>query len=77
VTSFLNRLLKNSNLIFLVAFLFGLFLGNYATLLQGYLLPALVLIMSLSTTQVTLTELTHVKKYIWDILLVFIIPYPL
>ena len=76
MTSFLYRLLKNSNIIFLIAFLLGLFLGDYASLLKEYLLPALVLIMSLSTTQVTLTELTHVKKYIRDILFVFVINYP-
>ena len=76
MTSFLYRLLKNSNLVFLIAFLLGLFLGDYASLLKEYLLPALVLIMSLSTTQVTLTELTHVKKYIRDILFVFVINYP-
>ena len=76
MTSFLYRLSKNSSTIFLIAFLLGLFLGDYASLLKEYLLPALVLIMSLSTTQVTLTELTHVKKYIRDILFVFVINYP-
>jgi len=75
VTSSLYRLLKNSNFIFLIAFLLGLFSGGFASLLKGYILPALVLIMSLSTTQITLTELTHAKKYLWDILLVFVINY--
>jgi len=71
----LYRLLKNSNFIFLIAFLLGLFFGDYASLLKEYLLPALVLIMSLSTTQITLTELTHAKNYLWDILLVLVINY--
>jgi BASS family bile acid:Na+ symporter len=75
VTFSLYRLLKNSNFIFLIAFLLGLFLGDYASLLKEYLLPALVLIMSLSTTQITLTELTHAKNYLWDILLVLVINY--
>ena len=75
MTSFLYRLLKNSNIIFLIAFLLGLFFGDYASLLKEYLLPALVLIMSLSTTQITLTELTHAKNYLWDILLVLVINY--
>jgi len=75
VTFSLYRLLKNSNFIFLIAFLLGLFFGDYASLLKEYLLPALVLIMSLSTTQITLTELTHAKNYLWDILLVLVINY--
>ena len=73
--SFLNRLLKNSNLIFLVAFLLGLSFGGYASHLKGGILPALVLIMSFSTTQITFSELIHVKKYIYDILIVFVINY--
>jgi BASS family bile acid:Na+ symporter len=73
--SLLNRLLKNSNLIFLVAFLLGLSLGGYASHLKGGILPALVLIMSFSTTQITFSELIHVKKYIYDILIVFVINY--
>ena len=73
--SSLYRLLKNSNFIFLIAFLLGLFLGGFASMLKGYVLPALVLIMSLSTTQITLTELTHAKDYLWDILFVFVINY--
>jgi BASS family bile acid:Na+ symporter len=75
MTSSLYRLLKNSNFIFLIAFLLGLFLGGFASMLKGYILPALVLIMSLSTTQITLTELTHAKDYLWDILFVFVINY--
>jgi BASS family bile acid:Na+ symporter len=72
---FMYRYLKNSNLLFLIAFLLGLFLGGYAPLLKGYILPALILIMSLSTTQISLSELTHVKHYIRDIFFVFVINY--
>ena len=75
MTSSLYRLLKNSNFIFLIAFLLGLFSGGFASMLKEYILPALVLIMSLSTTQITLTELTRAKNYLWDILLVFVINY--
>jgi BASS family bile acid:Na+ symporter len=75
MASSLYRLLKNSNFIFLIAFLLGLFSGGFASMLKGYVLPALVLIMSLSTTQITLTELTHAKNYLWDILFVFVINY--
>ena len=71
----LYRLLKNSNLIFLVAFLLGLLFGGYASHLKGYILPALVLIMSLSTTQITFSELIHVKNYFRDIFFVFMINY--
>lgn len=69
------RLLKNSNLTFLVAFLLGLLLGDYALPLKSLILPALVLIMSLSTTQITLSELIHFKNYFRDILFVFLINY--
>jgi len=69
------RLLKNSNLTFLVAFLLGLLLGDYASPLKSFILPALVLIMSLSTTQITLSQLIHFKKYFRDILFVFFINY--
>jgi BASS family bile acid:Na+ symporter len=72
---FMYRYLRNSNLLFLIAFLLGLFLGGYAPLLKGYILPALILIMSLSTTQISLSELTHVKHYIRDIFFVFVINY--
>ena len=71
----LFRYLKNSNFVFLFAFLLGLIFGDYASSLKGYILPALVLIMSLSTTKITLLELTHVKKYFRDILIVFFINY--
>ena len=75
MSSFFYRYLKNSSLLFLTAFLLGLFLGGYASMLKGYILPALVLIMSLSTTQITLSELIHVKNYVRDILFVFLINY--
>jgi bile acid:Na+ symporter, BASS family len=71
----LSRHLKNSNLMFLAAFLLGLIFGNYASLLKEFLLPALVLIMSLATTQISLVQLTQVRHYIRDILLVFVINY--
>jgi BASS family bile acid:Na+ symporter len=60
---------------FLAAFLLGLSLGGYASLLKGYILPALVFIMTLSTTQITLSELAHFKNYFRDILTVFAINY--
>jgi len=69
------HLLRNSNLIFLIAFLLGLLLGDYALPLKSFILPALVLIMSLSTTQITLSELIHFKNYFRDILFVFLINY--
>jgi len=72
---FLSRCLKNTNLVFLVAFVLGLAFGGYAPLLKDYLMPALVLIMSLSTTQISLSELTHVRDYLRDIFLVFVINY--
>jgi BASS family bile acid:Na+ symporter len=75
MSSFLYRLLKNSNLVFLSAFLLGLFGGGYASSLKGYILPALVFIMTLSTTQITLSELTHFRNYFRDILFVFVINY--
>ena len=73
--SLLTRLLRNSNLMFLAAFLLGLVLGDYASLLKGYILPVLVLIMTLSTTQITLSELTHVRNYSRDIFFAFVINY--
>ena len=73
--SFLFRYLKNSNLIFLTAFLFGLTVGDFASPLKGYILPTLVLIMCLATTQITLFKLDQVKNYIRDILFVFLINY--
>jgi BASS family bile acid:Na+ symporter len=60
---------------FLAAFLLGIVLGGYASLLKGYILPALVFIMTLSTTQITLSELTHFRNYFRDILFVFVINY--
>ena len=75
MASFLYGFLRNSNLMFLAAFLLGLILGGYAYLLKGYILPALVFIMTLSTTQITLSELTHFKNYFHDILIVFLINY--
>lgn len=68
-------LLKNTTLIFLIAFLSGLLFGKYASSLKGYILPALVFIMSLSTTQITLSELIHFKRYLRDIWIVFLINY--
>ena len=73
--SLLCRLLRNSNLMFLAAFLLGIVLGGYASFFKGYILPALVLIMTLSTTQITLSELAHFKNYFRDILFVFVINY--
>jgi hypothetical protein len=61
MSSVVYRFLRNSNLIFLTAFLLGLFFGGYASSLKMYLLPALVFIMTLSTTQITLSELTRIK----------------
>jgi BASS family bile acid:Na+ symporter len=74
-SSFLSHYLKNSNLVFLIAFLLGLTFGDYASLLKECILPALVLIMSLSTTKITLFEIIHVKKYIRDIFFVFLTNY--
>ncbi len=71
----IRNLSKNTNLIFLIAFLSGLFLGNYASSLKGFILPALIFIMSLSTTQVTLAELSHFRRYLRDIGMVFLINY--
>lgn len=73
--SLLFRLLRNSNLMFLAAFLLGIFLGDYAFTLKAAILPALVFVMTLSTTQITLSELIHFKNYYRDILFVFAINY--
>jgi len=73
--SLLDRFVRNTNLMFLAAFLLGIVLGGYASLFKGLILPALVLIMTLSTTQITLSELTHFKNYFGDILVVFVINY--
>src|SRR4030042_4343239 len=75
MVSLLLRLLNNSNLLFLMGFLLGLISGGYASSLKEYILPALVLIMSLSTTKITLSELIHVRNYIRDIFIIFIINY--
>ena len=72
---FLNRYSKNNSFFFLMAFLLGLIFGDYASVLKQYILPTLVLIMSLSTTKITLSELIHFKKYIRDIFFVFLINY--
>jgi BASS family bile acid:Na+ symporter len=71
----LSRFLKNSNLVFLAAFFFGLIFGGYASLLKEFLLPALVLIMSLATTRISLFHLTGVRPYLRDILVAFMINY--
>lgn len=73
---FFFRYLKNRNLILLTAFLSGLIGGDVAYLLKGWILPILVLIMSLSTTQITLEELMQIKKYLRDIFIVTLIHYP-
>jgi BASS family bile acid:Na+ symporter len=73
--SFIYRYLKNTNSFFLTAFLLGLAFGDYASSLKGYILPALVLTMSLSTTKITLSELIHFKRYIRDIFFVFLVNY--
>ena len=75
MVALLLRLLNNSNLLFLMGFLLGLIAGGYASSLKEYILPALVLIMSLSTTKITFSELIHVKSYIRDIFIIFIINY--
>jgi BASS family bile acid:Na+ symporter len=73
--SILYRLSRNSNLVFLAAFLLGIVLGGHASFFKGYILPALVLIMTLSTTQIALSELTQFRNYFRDILWVFVINY--
>lgn len=73
--AFLYRLLKNSNFIFLLAFCLGLLFGDYAPSFKKYILPSLVFIMSLSTTQITFAELAHIGNYLQDIILIFVINY--
>ena len=73
--SFLSPLFKNSNLVFLAAFLLGLFFGDHAYHFKGYILPALVFAMSISTTQITLSDLIHIRNYFRDIFFVFLINY--
>jgi BASS family bile acid:Na+ symporter len=75
MSSLIQRHLQNSNLIFLIAFLLGLTFGDYAVLLKSFIMPALALMMSFSTTQITLFELAHIKNYTRDILLAFVINY--
>ncbi len=73
---FFFRYLKNRNLLLLTALLSGLIWGDVAYLLKGWILPILVLIMSLSTTQIVLEELMQIKKYLRDIFIVTLIHYP-
>ncbi len=76
MANLLYRYLKNRNLLLLTAFLLGLFWGDFASSLKGLILPALILVMSLSTTHITLKELVQIKKYLKDILIVTLIHYP-
>jgi len=76
MAGYLYRYLKNRNLLLLTAFLLGLFFGDFASSLKGLILPALVLIMSLSTTHITLKELLQIKKYLRDIFIITLIHYP-
>lgn len=76
MAGYLFRYLKNRNLLLLTAFLFGLFFGDFASLFKGWILPILILIMSLSTTQIALEELMQIKKYLRDIFIVTLIHYP-
>jgi bile acid:Na+ symporter, BASS family len=71
----ISRQLRNSNFVFLAAFLLGLLFGGYAYLLKDFLLPCLVLIMSLGTSQISRFELSRVRDYLWDIFIVFVINY--
>ncbi len=72
----LIRFLKNRNLLLLTSFLSGLIWGEASHFLKGWILPILVLIMSLSTTHITLQELVQIKKYLRDILILTLIHYP-
>ena len=71
----LFRYLKNSNLFLFAAFLLGLTFGGCASSLKGFILPALILIMSISATQITSSEITNVKNCLREILFVFLINY--
>lgn len=73
--SSLRRLLTNSNVVFLSAMVLGLVVGDWAHLFKAWILPALVLIMSLSTTQITLSDFTQVRKYLRDMGIVLVINY--
>ncbi len=66
---------KNRNLLLLTALLLGLFCGGPASHLKGWILPILVLIMSLSTTHITLKELLQIRRYLRDILIITLIHY--
>ncbi len=72
----LFRYVKNRNLLLLTAFLLGLIGGSPAVHLKGWILPILVLIMTLSTTHITLKELRQTKDYLQDIFIITIIHYP-
>jgi BASS family bile acid:Na+ symporter len=76
MAGYLFRYLKNRNLLLLTALLLGIFFGDFASSLKGLILPALVLIMSLSTTHITLKELVQIKKYLRDIIIITLIHYP-
>jgi BASS family bile acid:Na+ symporter len=71
----LSRFLKNSNLVFFAAFVLGLLFGDPASSLMDFMMPALVFIMSLSTTQITLHELAGIRNYLRDIVSAFLINY--
>ena len=73
--SAIYRYLNNSNFTFLIAFLLALISGDYASSLRGCVLPAIILIMSLSTARITVSELLHFRNYAWDIFIVFAINY--
>lgn len=75
MAGYLFRYLKNRNLLLLTAFLLGLFFGEFASSFKELILPALVLIMSLSTTHITLKELVQIKKYLRDIFIITLIHY--
>lgn len=76
MSSLFFRYLKNRNLLLLTALLSGLFWGEVAPLLKGMILPALVMIMSLSTTHITLKELLQIRRYLRDLLIITLIHYP-
>jgi BASS family bile acid:Na+ symporter len=71
----IRRFFMNSNLILLAAMVLGLVAGDCAHLFKAWILPALLLIMSLSTTQVTLGNFTQVRLYLRDMAIVFVINY--
>ena len=73
--AYLSRTLKNSNLVLLLGFLLGLVFGGGASQLKAFLLPALVTIMSLATTQVSLFQLDQVRNHFKDVIYVFVINY--